>query len=611
MTVTLLPDPASRHSADWPPLDHGMIGNGRVLGLVAPDSGIEWLCLPRFDSPSIFGALLDERQGGAFRIRPERGALRGRMSYLANTNVLVTRFETGEASWEVVDFAPRLPEGWGVRLPREIVRIVRPISGHATLRVEFDPRPDYARRPPKIVETTGGLLVRSGEGDVHLTSNLPIPYILAARPFVLNRPLFFALSYGGPSEAADLHGAEHSMQLTAQGWRVWARTCALPEFAADAVLRSALALKLHIYHDTGAVIAAATTSVPETMGTERTWDYRYCWLRDAAFVVEALRRLSHNSEGIAFVSFLRDVAESGPLQPVYGVDGARHLPEAKLDHLAGFGGNGHVRIGNAAALQKQNDLMGEILLCLETLLHDPRTAAAGPDGLLPLVERLVEQAIADADTPDTGIWEFRSLFRPYTFSRALCWAAIHRGSKLAESLGAPALARRWRAIAASEQEIVLRRGFSDELGFFTQTLDGRFPDAANLLLPAVGLVDARDPRFVSTIRAYERLLVENGWMLRYRNPDDFGETTSAFTICSFWRAEALALAGELDEARELFERLVSFANPVGLFSEDIDPATGAQLGNFPQAYTHVGLIHAAITIGTLLDVRSGRVRAWV
>jgi GH15 family glucan-1,4-alpha-glucosidase len=269
-----------------------------------------------------------------------------------------------------------------------------------------------------------------------------------------------------------------------------------------------------------------------------------------------------------------------------------------------------VRVGNAASEQRQNDLMGEVILCFETLLSDPRIVHDDPQHYFPLIEALVESAIRAAPDQDTGIWEYRSMLRHYTFSRAMCWVAVERGALMARRLGRNAQAERWQAIADAERALVLERGFNPRLGCFTQGLDGENGDASNLLLPTLGIIDARDPRFVSTVRAYERDLVSGGLMQRYRHPDDFGETTSAFTICSFWWAEALALMGELEHAVEVFQRVLRHANPVGLFSEDIDPRTGALLGNFPQAYTHVGLIHAAMTIGELLQARDGRVRAW-
>ena len=399
-------------------------------------------------------------------------------------------------------------------------------------------------------------------------------YLLDKREFVLNRPMYFVLSYGARDETPTLASVNNSLELTVGGWRAWAKTCSLPTFAPYEVLRSALCLKLHIYHDTGAIIAAATTSVPEAIGTQRSWDYRYCWLRDSAFVVEALRRLSYLGEGERFISYLRDVAEAGPLQPLYGIGGERELPEQILEHLAGFGGNGYVRIGNSAVDQQQNDLMGEVVLCLDTLLNDPRIVHDDADSFFPLIRRLVEEAIVAAPKPDTGIWEFRALLRHYTFLRAMCWVAIHRGAGLARKFGRIELANNWDAIAERERQIVLERGFNAKLGLFSQTLDGENPDAANLLLPTIGIVDARDPRFMSTVDNYWRLLADRGLLRRYRNEDDFGQTTSAFTMCSFWLAEALALVGRLDEAVELFLQLMKYANQVGLFSEGHRSANG-------------------------------------
>ncbi|MFN7953183.1 MAG: glycoside hydrolase family 15 protein [bacterium] len=595
---------------DAPALDHAVFGNGRVLALVSPTSAIEWLCLPRFDSPSVFGRLLDRERGGTFRVLAGDREVRGDLAYRPNTNVAVIRFERDDAAWEIVDFAPRIPSGLGMRLPIEIVRVIRPLRGHPRLRVDFDPRPDYARAAVEIREVSSGLEIEGGPSRLHLATDLPLPYVLGRQEFTLTRPISFVLGCERASEN-DLHArVRHDLEVTTSGWRAWAKTCALPTFAPTQVLRSALCLKLHAYHDTGAIIAATTTSIPEALGTPRTWDYRYCWLRDAAFVVEALRRLSHLNEGERFIHYLRDVVESGPIQPVYGIGGERELPERMLEHLAGFAGNGFVRIGNAAVEQRQNDLMGEVILCLETLLTDPRIVHDRPRDFFPLIQQLVEHAILVAPREDTGIWEYRSLLRPYTFSRAMCWVAVNRGATLARALGYPDIADRWEEIAAAEREVVLTRGFSEANGFFTQALDGEFPDASLLLLPTLGIVDAHDSRFRRTVEAYTQRLVDRGLMLRYRNFDDFGETTSAFTICSFWWAEALALMGRLDDAVEVFGRVASHANPLGLFSEDIEPDTGRLLGNFPQAYTHVGLIHAAMTIGELLEARDGRVRAW-
>ena len=590
------------------PLHHGAIGNGRVIALVAPDTSIDWLCLPRFDSPSVFARLLDRERGGAWAFKPVDD-WRATAGYVRNTNVLRTELETGDGRCELYDFAPRVPEGLQVDAPIEICRLFVPISGSPRLRMHFDPKPDYARANFEIVAAGHGVEVVGGPTRLYLRSNVPAPYLIDGSPIRIDRPIYFSLSAGKPPQVDSAPASQTALDQTILGWRVWAKTCALPSFAPDAVLRSALCLKLHAYNDTGAIIAAATTSIPEAIGSGRPWDYRFCWLRDAGFVVGALRRLSHLAEGEAFVRFLRDMADSGPLQPMYGIAGQRDLHEEILPNLRGYDGDGPVRIGNAAYVQRQHDVDGEMVLCLETILTDPRVVWEDPT-LAALLEEIVEEAMRSFELVDTGLWEYRTQPRHYTFSKAMCWVAAHRGSELAEFLGMPDRAREWCAWANQKKPIFLERAYNKELGFFTQAFDGDQADASNLLLPALGLIDPLDPRFTSTVRAYEKLLAPDGLMMRYRHLDDFGHTTSAFSICSFWWVEALAMMGEVDEAVALFRRLEKYANPLGLFSEDIEPSTGALLGNFPQAYTHVGLIHAAITIGEILDARHGSFKAW-
>jgi GH15 family glucan-1,4-alpha-glucosidase len=590
------------------PLHHGVVGNGRVLALIGPDTSIDWLCLPRFDSPSVFARLLDQERGGTWSFKPVED-WRATASYVRNTNVMRTEVVMADGVLEIFDFAPRLMDGLRIDAPIELCRLLRPLSGTPRVRVHFDPRPDYGRAAVEIVAAGTGLEVVGGPTRLHLATNVPPPYVQDGSAIRIDRPTFFSLSAGKPPLVCGASEAQNALDQTIRGWRAWAKTTALPSFAAQSVLRSALCLKLHAYADTGAIIAAATTSLPEALGSGRTWDYRFCWLRDAAFVVESLRRLSHLSEGEAFVRFLREMADSGPLQPIYGISGKRELFEEIIPTLSGYDGVGPVRIGNAAYIQRQHDVDGEMVLCLETILTDPRVVWEDPS-LAPLLERLVDEAMASFEVVDTGLWEYRTLPKHYTFSKAMCWVAAHRGAELAEFLGMPEKAALWNAWAAEKLPIFLERAYNKELGFFTQAFDGHYPDASNLLLPSLGLIDPTDPRFRSTVRAYERLLAPDGFMLRYKHPDDFGDTTSAFSICSFWWVEALAMMGEVDEAVALFHKLEKYANPLGLFSEDIDPKTGALLGNFPQAYTHVGLIHAAITIGEILDARHGSFRAW-
>jgi len=592
-------------------LDHGVIGNGRVLALVAPSTHIDWLCMPRFDSASVFGRILDIEKGGTFALLPDCPDIQTHMEYIVNTNVLRTSVTCADGRFDVYDYAPRIPAGLDVEAPIEIQRLVVPREGAARTRVLFDPKPNYAAdQNPKIVAISEGLQIGDGASAIYLRTNAPLPYLESGQPIRIDEPFYFAVSYGKPSDTDSVASAQRIRDLTISGWRAWAKSCALPSFASLPVLRSALCLKLHAYSGTGAIIAAATTSIPESLGSERTWDYRYCWLRDAAFVVEALRRVGHLAEGEAFVSFLRDVAEAGPLQPLYGIGGERELVEQHLDHLEGFCGARPVRIGNAAYTQRQHDLMGEMILCLDTISADPRVVIDETEPILRLVERFVGEAMTAVESDDTGLWEYRTFPNRYTFSHVLCWVAASRGARLVRRLGRHTLATEWEAWADKYRQEILDRAYNPEVGYFTQVLDGRLPDASNLLLPTLGIIDPRDQRFVSTLEAYERLLVEDGLMLRYRHKDDFGDTTSAFSICSFWWAEALAMVGRLEDASALFERLLTHANGVGLFSEDIEPRTGMLLGNFPQAYTHVGLINTAVTISELIDAREMRFRAW-
>lgn len=597
--------------ASIPRLDHAAVGNGRVLGLISPTSAVEWLCLPRLDSPSVFARLLDAEKGGTFRILSGGREVAGELRYVTNSNVARTRFTADAAAWDVFDFAPRIAIGDGeILAPAEFVRVVMPVSGMPAISVDFDPRPDYAASRRELHASALGIKVTGGSRPLHLLTNAPLSSVLASTEFQLTQPLFFVVTVVDEPRYRDIDTVLDYLDRTIREWQRWSKFCALPSYAPDAVLRSALCLKLHIAEHSGAVIAAATTSIPEELGTARTWDYRYCWLRDAAFVVDALRRLSYLRETERFIAYLERVMSTGPLQPLYGIGGERELPEQVLEHLAGYAGNGYVRVGNAAAEQRQNDLMGELVLSLGVAIEDPRLAVVDHANTFRLITHLVEDAITAAPQPDTGIWEYRSQLRHHTFSRAMCWAAMHRGASIARRAGRADLAVRWAQAAAAERETILERGYSKERGYFTQSLDGKHADASLLLLPILGLIPATDPRMMSTVEAYQRLLVRNGHMMRYAHEDDLGLPRSSFTICSFWWAEVLALQGRQEEAEAVFARLMRHANPLGLFSEDIDSETGALLGNFPQAYTHVGLIHAATTIGQLREAREGRARGW-
>ena len=591
-------------------LDHGIIGNGRTIGLVHPDSSVDWMCMPRFDSPSLFARLLDEDVGGTWNFLTDGRKIEGQMRYVHNTNVLRTIFESDSGRWELFDFVPRIPDGLRHQTPLRVVRLLRPLEGRPRVAVNFDPRPEYGKEKPALLAGGRGITFEGGGQPYCLQTNLPIDYVLSGQEFSLDVPRFFMLDHGLPPEPQHIDDIHRMMDLTIAGWRKWATDSFLPGFADAEVMRSALCLALHAYEDTGAIIAATTTSIPEMLGEPRTWDYRYCWLRDSVFTVEALRRLAHFHEGRQFLRFLLDVTEAGPLQPLYGIGGERELMEMELDHLAGYEGTKPVRIGNAAAAQYQADLMGEVILCIRTMLTDQRGSFKAPEHWFPLVERLVGEAVEGFDKADMGIWEYRGKPMHHTFSRAMCWAAVHHGAAIAAYFGADGRHAEWSVQADAMRYRLMEEGYCEEQGMFVQATGSRDADAALLLLPSIGFLKADDPRFLSTLDRYREILVRDGGVMRYVHEDDFGEPTSTFTICSFWWIEALALAGHLDEAVEMFHKVSAKANALGLFSEDYDLEQERMLGNFPQAYTHVGQINAAMTIGNLLRARDGHFHAW-
>ncbi|MBI3818698.1 MAG: glycoside hydrolase family 15 protein [Planctomycetes bacterium] len=590
-------------------LDHGAIGNGRVLALVSPRGAIEWLCLPRFDSPSFFGCILDRENGGVFSIEAAEEGFECSMDYLENTNVLSTVHRRNGEAFEVIDFAPAKDTDQPFSRPAaQIIRLLRPLSGAPRVRVRFDPRPDYGRTAASLVAASQGITIIGAGAPVYLQANIPAVCITGGNSFVLDREISFILTHGVPATQRVEGGAAQELARTIAFWRRWVLHCSIPDIAPKAVIRSALALRLHIFDDTGAIIAAATTSIPEARGSGRTWDYRYCWLRDAAFTLRALDQLGQIEEAEGYLRFLTDLVFVGDrrIQPLYGIGGETDLVEHTLDHWSGWNGSGPVRIGNAAYTHDQHDVYGETVLPLSRLLTDPRLIRTPAERarIFTLVSRLVERAIEAAPHPDSGIWEFRSEMRHHTFSKVMCWVGIDRGARVASTLGHAELSNRWRSAADALRQQILERAFHKDVGAFGQTYGNREADASNYLMPAVGFVSGRDPRFLSTLEYYEKALVRDGLVLRYTNPDDFGVTTSAFLMCAFWRVKALAFAGRTEQALAEFDGLLARANALGLFSEDADPKTGEMLGNFPQAYTHAGLINAATSLATCKQSKS-------
>jgi GH15 family glucan-1,4-alpha-glucosidase len=575
--------------------DFGLIGNCQISAIVARDGTIPWCCLPRFDSDPVFASLLDADEGGSFGVAPA-SLEKGTQAYLPNTNVLETTFQTSDGSFRVIDFAPRFFHHDRSFRPTEIVRIVEPIDGTPRIRVWCEPRLGWSKKVPRRRYGSTHIRFLGYPAPLRLTTDIPLSYV-DGRTFSLTGRRHLVLSWGRPTEGALSSLCSRYLGDTVRYWQRWVKHCNMPALFQQEVIRSALTLKLHCFEDTGAIVAAMTTSIPESPGSGRTWDYRYCWLRDAYYVLAALRRLGHFEERERFVEYLLDVAGGHPsleLAPLYRVDGTVDLDERILDNWPGYEDNGPVRVGNGAALQRQHDIYGEMVLALAPVFLDDRFRQEQSRHALKLLQRLTDRAIAVAGTPDAGIWEHRTAARPQTFSTLMCWAAADRMSRVA-SRHMPHAADGYVRAASRIREELLTRAWNPERGSFVATYGGNDLDASLLQMASLRLLPEDDRRMHSTIDVLSRELASDGWMFRYRDDDGFGKPTVGFIICTFWLVEALALVGRGDEARAVLERARSALSPLGLLSEDYEVTTRRMWGNFPQAYSHVGLIHAAFS----------------
>jgi GH15 family glucan-1,4-alpha-glucosidase len=597
--------------------DYAIIGDCRSAALVSRAGSIDWLCWPRFDSPSLFGAILDREKGGRFAIRPV-GEFSASRRYIGDTNVLETTFRTPTGVVQLIDLMPVASEVDKRRMlwaDHQILRIVECIEGEVEIEVICDPRPDYARATPRLRERGAlGFYYEHGGRAFVLRSELPLRLSegqseVCARHVLRmgdRRRLSAVYCEGHPAFIPPLgETAERRLRMSLDWWEGWAARCTYEGPYRAAVVRSALCLKLMAYAPSGAVVAAPTTSLPEEIGGVRNWDYRYCWLRDASLTLQALYDLGYGEEAGAFLSWLlHTTAMSLPeLQILYDVYGETRLPEQELDHLAGFAGSRPVRIGNDARAQLQLDVYGEVL-----------------DGVFEFVcrggrlDRATRRMLAGfGDTvcrrwrePDEGIWEIRSGRMQHTYSKAMCWVALDRLIKLHDHghLGIP---RERFAHARDEIHTAIeQQGYNEKARSYVSVFGGKDVDASLLLLARYGYADAASKRMRQTCARVRERLGRDGLLYRYLNGNDgLPPGEGAFGICSFWAAECDAMAGDLDRATTTFEQVLAYANDVGLFAEEIDPADGTLLGNFPQAFTHVGLIDAALTIAR---ARAGETR---
>jgi GH15 family glucan-1,4-alpha-glucosidase len=589
-------------------LDLAVIGNGRTAALLEPSGRLVWWCHPRFDGDPVFCRLLagDEEKGFADVVLD--GMVSCQSEYLRNTAIVSTVLRDARGgAVRVTDFAPRFRNYERMYRPPQLIRMIEPLSGLPRITLRY--RPTHSYGEPIVQRSSGSNHMRFSGGDVviRLTTDAPLSYIDREAPFVLNRPVHMVLGPDEPVPGDLAILCREFCDRTRDYWLTWVRRLSIAYDWQDPIIRAAITLKLSNFEETGGIIAAHTTSIPEAPGSGRTWDYRYCWLRDAYFVVKALNRIGATQTMEDFISFILSIAANNAdaLRPVYRVVPTDPMDEHVAPRLKGYRGDGPVRIGNAAAEQVQNDTYGSIILAAMPMFFDRRLPRPGDEALFRMLEGLGEKAAAVALTPDSGIWEFRGRRQVHTHSATMCWAGVSRLAAIARQLDFADRAAHWNAIADKLQAALLEQAWNPRLKAFSAVIGSDDIDASVLLLADLGLVEASDPRFVSTVAAVERELLRAKHVMRYANTDDFGLPETAFLICRYWLIDAWWSIGRREEARDLFVDSLRHRNRYGLLSEDIHPQTGELWGNFPQTYSMAGLILTAMRLS-----RSWEDRYW-
>jgi GH15 family glucan-1,4-alpha-glucosidase len=595
--------------------DYGIIGDLHTVALVSIDGSIDWCCLPRFDSPSIFGSILDHKIGGHFKIAPVQPG-NTRQMYLPETNILLTRFLQHDGVGELTDFMPVESDEAGYRPRRhQIIRMLTVVRGTVTFRLECSPAFNFGRDAHEIDIRPKGIIFQSGDQSVGLVSPIPLQTRegMAFQEFTLQEgeSLTFFLEYvetkNGEPLLSTPESGEEAFRNTSAFWQRWLSQCQYDGRWREVVHRSALTLKLLTYAPTGAIVAAPTTSLPEHIGGPRNWDYRYTWIRDSAFALYGLLRLGFTVEAGRFMEWINarchELNPDGSIQLMYGIDGRRHLEEEELPHLDGHRSSRPVRIGNGAASQLQLDMYGALMDAV--YLYNKHGASISYDLWVNLC-RLLDFVSDNWEQPDEGIWEVRGGRRHFVYSKVMCWVALDRGIRLADKRGFPGNRGRWMAERDRIYREIMERGWNADIGAFVQSYDSEALDAANLIMPLVFFVSPTDPRMLSTIdRTLEQLSL-GSLVYRYENgkaaSDGLDSEEGTFSMCTFWLVEALTKAGRLAEARLIFEKMLSYANHLRLYAEEVSHS-GEQLGNFPQAFTHFGLITAACNLDMALNTK--------
>lgn len=579
-------------------LDYGVIGNCRTAALISKKGSIDWFCLPDFDSPSVFSKLLDENKGGSFSFEVSSDYAISQ-KYFKNTNILSTWYESEEGAFVVYDYMPRYRTiEQRYYLPPEIHRYLRVIRGKPRLSVCYDPKMNYAaesvvhEKYRDYIKTTS---VVNDRNEIYLYSSVDFDTILNGEEFRLSSDEFFLLSYTQKLIPIDLERIHLDYERTKVYWLNWTnRSRKFLEYE-DMINRSLLVIKLMSYHSTGAMIAALTTSLPESIGECRNWDYRFCWLRDASMSISSLVYMGHKNVAERFIGFVKNLLRSRDdvFQIMYGIRGERELTEVELTHLSGYENSYPVRIGNAAFTQIQNDSPGYLLdVIYKYYLYFPGTL----DEIEEMWEivRFIARSVSQTwQMPDHSIWEFRTRKLNFVFSKVMSWVAMDRATAIAELLHKNSYAELWKTESEKIKTDIFEKGWKEEIQCFSQAYENNDYDSSLLLMHYYGFIDADDERFVKTVKSIREHLQYKGLMYRYKSADDFGYPSSSFTVCNFWMIQALYAIGEKEEARRMFDTIVTYANHVGLYSEDFDFETGRLLGNFPQAYSHLAFINAA------------------
>ncbi|WP_114937864.1 glycoside hydrolase family 15 protein [Mucilaginibacter endophyticus] len=583
--------------------DTGIIGNCAFLAHINKNTNVDWLCWPRFDSTFIFGGLLDKKKGGEFSIRPE-GEYTTEQHYLENTNVLITEISPASGGkYRITDFAPRFYQHQRYYKPLMLIRKIEVIEGSPRIIVKCEPVSEYGAVKLSVNRGSNHIQYQGGEENIRLTTNIPISYIFDEQAFVLNETKYLAMTYGEPLEAPLISTSDRFLAETVQYWRTWIKHSSIATYFQPFVIRSALALKIHQYEDTGAIIAASTTSLPESPGSGRNWDYRYCWLRDTFYVITALNHIGHFEEMEKYFSYVTDItfSEMERYQPLYGITGKKDLVEVILDELDGYMGNQPVRVGNQASEHIQNDIYGQVLISLLPLYTDHRFVFSERKDSVHWIEFLLSKIEHTIDEKDAGIWEFRNMANIHCYSNLFQWAGASAAEKMARTIQNQELID--KAISLKERAAAHIESCYDPVRkVYTNSAGSSNLDASTLQLIMMNYLDPASQKAKDHLAALEKeLRTPNGLFYRYLYADDFGKPKTTFLICAFWYVEALATVGRIDDAQREFGNLLQYSNHLLLFSEDVDEEDGSQWGNFPQAYSHVGLMNAAYRIAMKLD----------